>query len=359
MAGEIAHEMWMSPLQQGFVVAAYYACGALLSFPAGWLAERWGSGWVLRIGLAIASLVLCALATAVHTYPALIMTVLVSGAANSAIQLAWNARLSEVVPRKYQGLAYGIKQAAIPAASLCGGFAVPGIAQHVGWRWVFALAAVVAIAGLITDRTPGANIKPRSSGGVLKEPALVATALGSMCGTAAVTAMATFFTTGATTNGISAGTAGLMLGGASAAAVLSRLLVGGFTDRSRHARRGVIIVAILLVTGAAGALLLAAPTVIVFAGGTLLAFGAGWAWPGLLVFSVAQEFADNPGSATGLLETGGFIGCAVGPLLVGALATHATYTAAWSSIAALMVVGSLLLLFSDRLMRAKHRKATQ
>src|SRR5690606_19508698 len=57
-----------------------------------------------------------------------------------------------------QGIAFGIKQSAIPLATLLGGIAVPAITLSVGWRWTYvagATFAVLAAALVVSDRRPG------------------------------------------------------------------------------------------------------------------------------------------------------------------------------------------------------------
>ena len=69
--------------------------------------------------------------------------------------------------------------------------------------------------------------------------------------------------------------------------------------------------------------------------GVPLAFGAGWAWPGLFNLSVVRAAPRFPGRATGITQTGTYVGGAVGPVIFGAVAEGAGYTAAWWLAAAL------------------------
>jgi MFS family permease len=57
-----------------------------------------------------------------------------------------------------------------------------------------------------------------------------------------------------------------------------------------------------------------------------LAFSTAWAWPGLFNLAVVRA---NPSSATGITQTGQFIGAVVGPVLFGIVAEHAGFRAAW------------------------------
>ncbi len=77
------------------------------------------------------------------------------GSANSVAQPAINLFMAEQVPLERQGLAFGIKQSAIPGAILVSGLALPLIALPLGWRSAFALAGVGGAGGR-AGRRPGA-----------------------------------------------------------------------------------------------------------------------------------------------------------------------------------------------------------
>ena len=68
------------------------------------------------------------------------------GLANAASHPATNLSLAGEVPAGRQGLSFGVKQSAIPAATLLAGLAVPSIALTFGWRWAFAGGAALALA---------------------------------------------------------------------------------------------------------------------------------------------------------------------------------------------------------------------
>ena len=111
------------------------------------------------------------------------------------------------------------------------------------------------------------------------------------------------------------------------------------------------LVAAMLGVGTLGFVLLAAGARGLVVPGTLLAFAAGWGWPGLFNFAVVKTNADAPAAATGITQTGASGGAALGPLVFGLLAQAASYEAAWlvcglTSLAALaaILVGRRMLL---------------
>jgi hypothetical protein len=91
------------------------------------------------------------------------------------------------------------------------------------------------------------------------------------------------------------------------------------------------------------ALLTGLPGLIV--AGALLAGLAGWAWPAGLTLAVVRRSPESPAWAVGVLMSGLFAGAAVGPALVGVLADHVSFTAAWIACAtlALLAAGAIAL----------------
>jgi predicted MFS family arabinose efflux permease len=73
---------------------------------------------------------------------------------------------------------------------------------------------------------------------------------------------------------------------------------------------------------------------------TPLAFGAGWGWPGLFNLAVAREYPEAPGAASGVTQTGTYVGAVLGPVIFGALVEHASYRVAWLFAATLSLGGA-------------------
>ncbi len=112
-----------------------------------------------------------------------------------------------------------------------------------------------------------------------------------------------------------------------------RLAAGARADRrdGGHLR----VVALMLVLGAGAFAVLAddrtaAPTLV--AGP--LAFCTAWAWPGLFNLAVVRANPTRPAAATGITQTGTYIGAVSGPLLFGVIADRISFTAAWLVAAA-------------------------
>ena len=62
----------------------------------------------------------------------------------SSVLVAWH-----VEPGR-QGIAFGLKHGSIPIASLVAGLSVPALALTIGWRWAYAIAAVLALMVAVT-----------------------------------------------------------------------------------------------------------------------------------------------------------------------------------------------------------------
>jgi predicted MFS family arabinose efflux permease len=107
--------------------------------------------------------------------------------------------------------------------------------------------------------------------------------------------------------------------------------LGARADRRRD--YGLAVVVILLAAGSAGFALMSSDGEAVFVLGALVAFTLGWGWPGLFNLAVVDSNRDTPGSATGVSQTGIYVGGAVGPAAFGALAAGAGYGTAWVAVA--------------------------
>ena len=75
----------------------------------------------------------------------------------------------------------------------------------------------------------------------------------------------------------------------------------------------------LLVAGAGGFALLAIGEPAPFVVGVFVAFALGWGWPGLFNLAVVDLHREAPGAATGISQSGIYVGAAGGPALYGAL----------------------------------------
>src|SRR3954469_11079573 len=348
LAVQISAELGFDPAGLGLVVALYFAVSALASLPSGWLVERFGSVPTSRAAVLGAALVMTAMALVAHSYAALVVILLCGAWCNVLGQLASNLTLARYVPPERLGLSFGVKQAAIPIATLLSGAAVPAIALTVGWRWAYGIGAVLALLAL--RLTPRESTRRERSGdrGGLATGALSVIAVAAGLAASAATALGIFLVASAVDRGVDAGLAGLTLTMGSVVGLVLRLVHGWLADKRSGGHIAVIAGSLLL--GSGGLALLAAPGAGALVLGTVLGFGLGWAWPGLLQFAVVQLNPTAPAAATSIVQVGVYGGGFVGPIGFGFLATHLSFPAAWLIGACSMLVAAGLMVVGRRML---------
>jgi MFS family permease len=177
-----------------------------------------------------------------------------------------------------------------------------------------------------------------------------ALAVAAVLASAAGVGFISFLVTYSVDQGIGEGAAGLLLGAVSLTATISRVGLGLIADRSGG--DALRLTALVLAGSVAGYLLLIAgePAVIVLA--ALIVGSIGWSWPATLTLAVVFRRPDAPAWAVGVMMSGLFGGAAGGPLLVGLLAEHDHFAAAWSLCAGLALAAALTIALTRRFERA-------
>lgn len=349
----VSEDLGLSEFELGMAVTAFFAAAAGSSLPAGRQVERLGQRNSVLIASSLAAVSLVGIALVQLSYVTLLAFLVLGGVANAAAQISANLLLAQVIPTRRQGLAFGVKQSAIPVSTLVGGLAVPAVGLTLGWRWSYAFAGTAAL--LVAFITPMAirasNVRQRSSRTTVHiSPTgplvLIATATG--LGSAALNAMGAFIVVWAVRVGLEPGPAGLLLAGASALSIAARIASGIAADR--RGRRNLPIVAGQLAIGAICLVVLSTggPTALVV--GTLLAFGIGWSWPGLLLLAVVKTSPGQPAVATSIIQVGAFLGGASGPGLFGLLTHASSFVIAWRVAAGFLLLASCLIVLGRHLL---------
>jgi len=340
--------------QLGAAATVFFGTSTLCSLPAGRVAEHYGAFRATAVAAAIGTATLLGIALFARSYAVLLMFLTIAGAANAFAQLGSNLSLARGVPEARQGLAFGVKQTAIPVATLLGGLAVPLVGLTVGWRWAFAGGAAVALvfAAIVPRDQPPPPRPPNTpirAGDAATGP-LAVVAVGAALGAAATNAFGAFLVASAVASGVGPGAAGLLLAAGSGLGILMRLSAGWAADRrdGRHLR----VVVAQLVGGALGLGLLATSGTPALVLGTLLGFGAGWSWPGLLNFAIVRVNRGAPAAATSITQTGVFAGGALGPVAFGATVEAASYDVAWLGSAVTLLAAAGLVTLGRRLLVA-------
>jgi len=134
LAVQIRAELGFGAGGLGLAVAVFFAFSALFSAVSGRVVERIGSSTGMRVSALIGAASLVAVAVLAGSWWWLVACLVVGGLGNAIAHPSPHLLLAGEVPQERQGLAFGVKQAAIPAATLLAGLAVPILAVTVGWR---------------------------------------------------------------------------------------------------------------------------------------------------------------------------------------------------------------------------------
>lgn len=353
LAVQVRGDLGFGETGVGTGVLAFFAVSAATSVLAGHAVERIGPRAGITLATACAAVSLLGIALVADSLPTLCLFLGIGGIANGVAQPAANKILATGVDRARQGLAFGIKQSAIPTATLLGGGAVPLIALQVGWRWVYGGAALlVPFALLLLPPATTAADRGAANGTDrrLAMPALVVLAVAACFGTGAGNSAAAFLVQSAVEGGVAEGAAGILLAVASAAAIAGRVGMGWRADRSRREMLGTAVR--MQVIGCTGLAILAVggPAAVITLG-ALLALGVGWAFTGLINLEVVRSHRHAPAAATGVTQAGLYVGGMLGPLAFGAVAERFDFGAAWGMAAGSLALAAVLTLVARHLLR--------
>ncbi len=327
-------DLGLTPFMLGIAVAAFYgaaAVGALFLAP---FADTAGVWRVTNLSLAVVALCGILMALIADSFEMVVALIVLGGLMNGSIQPATNVIVSRFIPTKRQGLAYGLKQAAIPLSTMLGGIAVPVIGLSVGWRWAFMLSVVTALAVLLM--TPKGREPRTKTGNVGRQrlPGRILLILALMMGLAAAVsnAMAAFLALAITEQEHSASDAGLVIAAGSLFCVAMRVGLGGLVDRWNLPLMWVV--AALLMVGTGSYLGLAYwQTLPLLTFSAFLAFGFGWGWSGLVLLAIGRASIGSVGASTGMTHAGVFTGGVVGPMAFGWVVQEHGFLLAWQGLA--------------------------
>ncbi|MDV2981801.1 MFS transporter [Pseudarthrobacter oxydans] len=356
LAVQLEQDLGMTASVLGVAVATFWAVSALLSAPAGYVASGLGlrRGVPLAVGLGFVALAGIAFITPHWAW--LIVWLSFAGAANALIHPLSNGMIVDQVAVRNRAFSFGLKQAAIPAATLTAGLSVPVFALTVGWNWTFALAALLAasLVPVLLRSLPRSAPVRRRSGKAAREPLprrlkpfLFATAAASALGAGQANVVGAFTVAMAVEAGFSAAGAGLLLGGASVAGILARPLVGIAADRGIGG--SMATVALMMGAGSLGLLGMASGFPVAYAAGAVVAFGLGWGWNGLAHYVVSRTAHPFTIQATGITQSGTYIGGTLGPLLFGIVFSRFSPAIGWTLAAVVAAAGAGASLVAFRL----------
>lgn len=335
----------------GLAIAMAFGVAALCSVLFGRTVERLGPVRSMRIAAVLSATTMLAVAIGAHSLTSFCAVLVIGGVANAMSQPATNLYITRVVPPHRQGIAFALKQSAIPGSTLLGGLAVPAIALTVGWRWAFVGGAALAIAGALTavEVAGVTGALPTGTAAGRRDqpiPTLMILGAGVGCGALAASSLGSFMTSSLHRAGFGEGSSGLLAALGSLIVIVVRVALGARADRVRN--DSFPLVAAMMFIGAAGFATMSALRTVPLLIGGVVAYAAGWGWPGLFNLAIAQANPNGPAAASGVTQTGTYIGAAAGPFLFGALAEHVSYHVAFVSAAISALLGALCITVGRR-----------
>jgi predicted MFS family arabinose efflux permease len=353
LSGRIGDDLGFGAGATGAAVAAFFVGAGVGAVPMGRVTERIGPTRALRTGALVSAAAALGIAALASSWWQLTALLVVAGSAVGLVDTGAARAFGDAVPPTRHGIAFGAKEASVPAASLAAGLSIPVLAEQLGWRAAFVAGALLAplvwvlVPRLSADRPPPSDGRSGARG---RGP-MVLFAAGVALGVGAATAASTLLVPAIEDRGWDEADAGVLLAVASGASIAVRLGAGSRGDR--QPRSTWAMVATLLVVGATGAVLLAATS----AGpagvlGAIAVIGGGWGWTGLAFQTAVRVGRDRPAAAASVVLTGLSIGGAAGPAAFGAIASAVSYSAAWATAAVALLAGAAAILASKHWLEA-------
>lgn len=354
---QIRAELGASTSVFGLLVALSFIAGAAAGPTGGRLADRFGARRSIVTGSTISVVALVGISWVSTDVWHFAIFLVIGGVGLSMIDPGLAVLVTRVVAPHRQGLAFGIKEASIPVASLVAGVSVPVIALTLGWRWA-GLVAVIPVGGLMyllpklstmpLTPTRASSVAPSGTphtagfGAANPSPAVLAVViLATMLGMVSASGAGVFLPQSSVALGFSESAAGLLLAAASGTGVIARVVFSGAADRRDGGQFRLIgtllgLGAVAMLAGSSGVTAL----VVVAAIGV---FGAAWSWSGLLFVSLVRLLPGSPGRAAGIGLVGLAAGNALGPPFYGFVAEQVSFAAAWRAAATLSAVAAVLM----------------
>lgn len=362
MAVQLRADLGLSASGLGEAAFCYFLSAAAGSTVAGRVVESIGARRGLLIAGTATAVGMTGFALTASTWPVALGFLAVAGLANAVAHPAANLLLAQAVPEAHRGLGFGLKQAAIPAATLVGGLFVPLFALTIGWRWAFGAGALLALLGMIlvrrssTGGRPGGERRTPLQTDVALRPLLVMS-LAAGLGSAAALSVGTFYVDSTVASGVRPLWAGLLFAIGSAFGIAARIGMGVLADR--RASRHLLRVSGMFTAGAVGFLLITLDWWPALVLATVLVFGAGSGWQGLFIHSLVRQSPGAPAFATGIAQIMVSLGSALGPPVFGRVVDARGYDAAWLLSAGLAGAAALTLLLGRRLALAERERRSE
>lgn len=246
------------------------------------------------------------------------------------------------------GLAFGLKQAGTSVANMLAGLAlvvVAGGSSH-AWRPAFLAFLALPLVNAIWARTRDGEPRHPSSGSET-EPTVRLSDLRilSFLGMLLAGGLASSAAVSMDAWGVSPTATGLAIFVGGLASIASKIGLGLLSDR--WSDRSLLIMGASISMGALGvALMVLVPSLRVV--GLVVAYAAGWGWPGVAFVTAVRRFPHAPAAATAQLVAAMSLGLAVAPLALRAVWSAGGSEIAWLGLAFSAGAGGLAAIRSGR-----------
>lgn len=354
MAVQIRQDLHLNASGLGGAVGVFFASSAVASAVSGKMAQRSGFERIMRVCVILAVITLSGIGLLAHSYLVFMIFLSLAGITNGAVQPAVNLFLSKVIPVSRQGMVFGVKQAAVPVATFISGLAVPVVALTVGWNYAYLMIAPIGIVlyfllpkGPSKSERKTSRAKPVSK--VYVAP-LVVLAVGIGLGSSAAICLGTFLVSSSVHHGWTPGDAGFLLMLGSITGMSARLINGILADRRNG--KHIQVVATMVGIGGVGYLMLMSGIGWLIIPATMISYGAGWGWTGLFNFAVVWNYPKSAGYATGITQSGAYLGSVFGPLLFGLIVDRFGYGLAWTSAALEAIAAAFAMVIARKMILA-------
>lgn len=351
------------PSTIGWLMAAYFGGAACTSAVLGRLGQLLGARRQISLALLVSAGTQLSIAVVAESFFSMALLMVIAGIMNAANQSSVNLALTRAkLPRL--GWSLAIKQSSMPFASVLAGIAVPAVALTIGWRYAFVGGAGVTLLALVWVRrvlaadTHGPNRTRSSAALTSRRRDLVMAGVVGLFLAFVAGALNAWTVASGVAAGISEGNAGLMLSLGAAAGIAMRLFWGTRLDAMPERQRWgpFWLAGVSTLVGAVGFALLGVrlmsetrSAATAHIAGTVLAFAGGWVWPVFTNFGIVRANHQAASAATGLSQTGVYLGLVLGPPVTGWIITSASMQAMWWVVAFMATFGALLS------MRLTHR----
>jgi predicted MFS family arabinose efflux permease len=336
---QIGEELEFSTTGLGVLTALFFLTASVASPRLGKVVQRIGWRKALRINALLSGSILLLIALIARSTVLLGVMMIAAAAVYGLANPAANLTLAEYVHPRRRALTFALKHAGIPTSTLLAGLAVPLLIVTVGWRWAYVAASLLTLVviGLI-PRAPrpvpdhSEHEDPRRFLEPLSVGLLVGLGAASALATTAAIALSTYLVAAAVDNGFSEPGAGLLLFAGSVSSIAGRIVAGLITDRV--GAKGFAGIGVLAGLGAVVFALLPAADGAAFAVLVLAAFATGWAWPGLMTYSVVNANPGTVAASSAIAQSGVFVGAGLSPIVLGLIADANSFDAIWLTVAA-------------------------